>query len=117
MQVVWPAPDLQVDFCCAVALDQRAEVVDQAEVCRRKVNIELPALRPIVKLADRAPGPRRRGSCRAVELIERLSDHREWTAYVIVSRRAFIDRLARQELLEEDQLADNVRRPPRRLLR
>jgi hypothetical protein len=34
LQVVWPAPDLQVDFCYAVALDQRAEVVDQAEVCR-----------------------------------------------------------------------------------
>jgi hypothetical protein len=57
LQVVWPAPDLQVDFCYAVALDQRAEVVDQAEVCRRKVNIELPALRPTSSSPTEHLGP------------------------------------------------------------
>jgi hypothetical protein len=39
LQVVWPAPDLQVDFCYAVALDQRAEVVDKAEVKWVKADI------------------------------------------------------------------------------
>ncbi|HVI65717.1 MAG TPA: hypothetical protein VM910_24505 [Bradyrhizobium sp.] len=47
----------------------------------RKVNVELPALRPTVKLADPstwAPPPRKLPE--RWKMIERLSDHREWTA-------------------------------------
>ena len=107
MQVVWPAPDLQVDFCYAVALDQRAEVIDQAEVCRAQGQ-----RRAACAEADRQAcrsehlGPAAAEAAGAVENDRAAVRSPGMDRLVLREQKAFIDGLARQELLEEDQLAE-----------
>jgi hypothetical protein len=45
LQVVWPAPDLQVDFCYAIVISALKSST-KPKFAGRKVNVELPALRP-----------------------------------------------------------------------